>query len=152
MVTILRPGLAYGVFRCSDARPNSVVLARFKEALENIKAAHEETKIPPRTEFSVFDIRDGIAFAVIMDEADGLVADALAMKKRGANFMIRSSLPDAHNVIAARDLGDTLNMLYGATELFAAENEGREKLVMDVFYADDRDVYVSVLAAQISGK
>jgi hypothetical protein len=150
MAITYRSGLAYGVFKCSDRRPKAVLLARFKQALENVKLAHEETGIPPETEFSVFDVREGMKFALSVDGADGLGEKVVPMEKQGANFMIRSSLPDAPNAIAARDLGDALNMLYGATELFDAENEGREKLVIDVFYRHKSGVYASWLATQMA--
>ncbi|MEW6035133.1 MAG: hypothetical protein AB1529_00840 [Candidatus Micrarchaeota archaeon] len=143
--TTARAGVAYGVLKCSDPRPFPALAARFKEALENIKAAHDETGIPPETEFSVFDLRSGIAFSLLAEGAHGLAEKAEPLEKQGANFMIRSTLPMASNGIAARDLGDVLNMLYGATELFDAENEGREKRVMDVFYRDEKGAYVSQL-------
>jgi hypothetical protein len=146
MVNTPRAGIAYGVFKCSDPRPMSALIGRFKEALENIKLAHEETKIPPETEFSVFDLRRGMTYAIFVDDASGLAQKVEALEKDGANFLIRSSLPDAPNAIAARDLGDAINMLYGGTELFDAENEGRGKRVMDVFSRNDKGEFVSQLA------
>ncbi len=136
MVISSKAGLAYGVFKCSDPRPKPEVLARFKEALENIKLAHEETKIPLETEFAVFDIQEGKTQVRINGEEAALLNIITAVERKGANFMIFSSLPNAPNEIAARDLGDTLNMLYGGTELFDAESGGRERLVMDVFFRD----------------
>ena len=146
MVTTPRAGLAYGVFKCSDPRPLPVLVARFKEALENVKKAHEKTKIPPETEFLVLDIRRGMTYAFTVDNAAGLMEKAEALEKDGANFLIRSSLAGVPNEIAARDLGDVLNMLYGGTELFDAENDGREKLVMDVFFRNGEGVFVSQLS------
>jgi hypothetical protein len=143
------PGLAYGVFKCSDPRPRPLVLARFKDALENVKAAHEETKIPPETEFSVLDIETGKYQVRVNGELVGLLNRIVALETRGANLMIISAIPGAPNEIAARDLGDTLNMLYGGTELFEAESEGRAQLVMDVFFRDG-DKYRSKLALDLA--
>jgi hypothetical protein len=145
MVTTPRAGIAYGVFKCSDHRPMSALIGRFKEALENIKLAHEETKIPPETQFSVFDLRKGMAYVLFVDNATGLAQKVDALEQAGANFVIRSSLPDAPNAIAARDLGDVINMLYGGTELFDAENEGREKRVIGIFSRNDKGEFVSQL-------
>lgn len=138
MVNTTNAGRAYGVFKCSDPRPLPALVARFKEALENVKLAHEETGIPPQTEFSVFDIRSGMTHVLVVEGSDALVEKITVLVQNGANLMIQSVLPVASNAIAARDLGDTLNMLYGGTELFDAENEGREKRVMDVFYKDEK--------------
>jgi hypothetical protein len=117
-MTMTRPasGVAYGVFRCTDSRPAPALLARFKEALDNIKLAHEETKIPPETKFSVFGILDGVTHVRKLAGAGtgSLLEKISALEKAGANYIIRSALPDAPNAIAARDLGDTLNMLYWA--------------------------------------
>jgi hypothetical protein len=138
-----KPGLAYGVFKCSDARPKPELLSRFKEALENIKNAHEETGIPPETEFSVFGMEDGKA-RICVDGEEGLIVMVEMLELKGANFIIRSSLPGSANAIAARDLGDVFNMLYGGTELFDAENEGRSEPVMDVLFRhDETGRYVS---------
>ncbi|MEW6749098.1 MAG: hypothetical protein AB1295_05310 [Candidatus Micrarchaeota archaeon] len=84
-----------------------------------------------------------------MDGADALAEKAVALLKDGANLMIRPSLPEASNEIAARDLGDAMNMLYGGTELFDAENEGRATMVMDIFYKDVGGIFVSKLAMDI---
>ncbi len=132
-------GFAYGVFRCSDPRPVPALLARFKEALENVKRAHEETKIPPETQFTVFSIRNGVAYirGLAGVGTEGLLEKIAVVEKKGANFIIHSCLPDAPNEIAARDLGDTLNMLYGGTELFDNENAGLEKPIRLVFYEHD---------------
>jgi hypothetical protein len=144
-------GLAYAVFRCTDARPMPQLLARFKAALENIKLAHEETKIPPQTEFSVFDIKAGIASVKSVPLAEVLVGKITAMEKAGANFLIHSKLPNASNDTTATNLGDVMNMLYGGTELFDNENQGRQKLLMDVFYRNGSGVYVSKLSEDSRG-
>lgn len=91
-LTQARPGLAYGVFKCADPRPKPELLARFKEALENIKAAHDETGIPPDTGFEVHGIEEGkIAF----QGEEGLAGHIEAVESKGANFVIRSSLDGA---------------------------------------------------------
>jgi hypothetical protein len=141
------PGLAYAVFKCSDPRPKPEVLARFKQALENVKLAHEETKIPPETEFQVFHINEGKPQVLVNGESAALVERIVEVEQKGANFMIFSSLPNAPNGIAARDLGDTLNMLYGGTELFDAES-GR--VVMDVFFREESGSYTSIIDLAIS--
>ena len=143
------PGLAYGVFKCSDPRPMPELLARFKGALDNIKAAHEETKIPPETEFSVLDIEEGMIQVRMNGELAELCNKIVEFERHGANYMIISALPGATNEIAARNLGDTFNMLMGATELFEAESEARAHLVMDVFFRDG-DRYRSQLALDMA--
>ena len=145
-----KSGLAYAVFKCSDQRPPLAVIARFKEALENIKGAHEETGIPPNTEFQVFDAKSGMEFAITADNALGMTLKAVTLMTNGANLMIRSELPDASNETAGRDLGDVMNMLYGGTELFDAENAGAAKRVMDVFYRNDNGDFVSQLSAGLT--
>jgi hypothetical protein len=137
-------GLAYGVFRCSDQRPGPELLARFKLALENIIRASDETKIPPETVFSVFDIHEGKIQVRANGEGEALIGRIVVLENKGANYMIFSSLPNAPNEIAARDLGDTINMLYGGTELFDAENSGTP-LVMDIFFKNVGGAYVSKL-------
>jgi hypothetical protein len=113
-----------------------VLLARFKEALDNIKLAHEETGIPPVTEFTVLDMAEGKT-RICIDGEEGIILKVEMLELHGANYIIRSSLPDATNAIAARDLGDVFNMLYGGTELFDAENEGRSPLVMEIYFRHD---------------
>jgi len=86
---------------------------------------------------------------VQVDGADAsLMSSIEVLERKGANYMIFSSLPNAPNEIAARDLGDAFNMLYGGTELFDAENEGGQKLVMDIFFRDEKGVYVSKLSRE----
>lgn len=162
-----QPGSAYAVFRCSDPRPKQAVLDRFKQALDNIKAASEETKIPPETAFQVFGIQEGkdhfwtteAPVEVLVEDGKmrargnylaigSFINNVEAMEQKGANYMIRSSLPSAPNETAARDLGDAFNMLYGGTELFDAENEGRQKLLMDIFFMDEKGAYVSKLSRE----
>lgn len=135
-------GKAYGVLRCSDPRPRQALLSRFREALENIKLATDETGIPPETEFRVLGLPEEMRGIGLEDEA---VPHVLAMIAKGANVMIRTLLPGAPNTIAARDLGDCINMLYGGTELFDAENGGRVKPLMDIFYRSESGAYVSKL-------
>ncbi len=94
----------------------------------------------------VSDLAGGMQFAVTLDGALGLPQKVEALERAGANYFLRSTLPDAPNSAAARDLGDVMNMLYGGTELFDAENEGREKLVMDVFYRNEKGEFVSQLS------
>lgn len=149
-------GLAYGVFRCSDQRPKPLLLARFKEALENVLKAHEETKIPPQTEFSVFSLVIGISMVKLDLDSSilspysryGLMDKITAFRQKGANFLIRSSLPQAAHATAATDLADTLNMLYGGTELFDAD-QAPKKPLMDVFYEKEPGRYVSRMAEQL---
>ena len=117
------------------------MVSRFKEALENIKLAHEETGIPPETEFSVLDMAEGKT-RICIDNEEGLIVNVEMLELSGANFIIRSTLPYATNAIAARDLGDVFNMLYGGTELFDAENGGRSPLVMDIFFKHENGLYV----------
>ncbi len=148
MVISSKAGLAYGVFKCSDPRPKPEVLARFKQALENVKLAHEETGIPPETIFSVFDIHEGKVQVRVDGEDVALVSLIEVVERKGANFMIFSSLPNASNGIAARDLGDTLNMLYGGTELFDADG-GR--VVRDVFFREESGSYTSIIDLVIGG-
>ena len=145
-----KSGLAYGVFRCSDTRPLPVLIARFKEALENVRLAHEETGIPPNTEFQVFDAKSGMEYAISADNALGMTLKAVTLITNGANMMIRSELPDAPNATVGRDLGDVMNMLYGGTELFDAENAGAAKRVMDVFYRNDKGEFVSQLSVGLA--
>ncbi|MFA5091290.1 MAG: hypothetical protein WC483_01485 [Candidatus Paceibacterota bacterium] len=145
-----KSGLAYGVFKCSDQRPLPALIARFKEALENIKGAHDETGIPPNMEFQVFDAKSGMEYAISADNALGMTLKAVTLVANGANLVIRSELPDASNATAGRDLGDAMNMLYGGTELFDAENAGAAKRVMDVFYRNDAGEFVSQLSAGLA--
>lgn len=149
---VSHPGVAYGVFKCSDPRPMAALVERFKGALENIKKAHEETGIPPQTDFCVFSLSYGKKFALAADGAAGLGQKIEALESGGANFMIRSLLAEAPNEVAARDLGDVMNMLYGGTELFDAENEGREKPVMDVFYRNEKGEFVSQLSVGLAAE
>jgi hypothetical protein len=156
---IVLAGRAYAVFKCSDERPFPVLSGRFREALENILRAHEETKIPTDTKFQVFDVNAGLEFAITMDHAVGLAPHVDVIAKKGANYMIRSELPGASNETAATDLGDVMNMLYGATELFDAENPDAcaaaeqqdgvprvpNPLIMDIFYQESPGVFVSKL-------
>ena len=156
MSKTLQAGLAYGIFKCSDTRRPHQIIARFKEALENVKALHEETGIPPQTEFSVFDIRSGMAHLISADGAKAMAEHIVHLEVQGANYMIRSCLPGAPNETAARNLADTLNMLYGGTELFDAENQfaqanpGHSSLVMDVFFRAENGQYVSQLALDLA--
>jgi len=150
MANISKHGTAYGVLKCSDLRPMPALIARFKEALENIRLAHDETGIPPETGFSVFDIRSGISFTLQADGSDALVENIRALESKGANLMVRSELPGASNAVAARDLGDAINMLYGGTELFDAENEGRANPVMDIFFKNGIGKWESQLSAGLS--
>ncbi len=147
-----RPGVAYGVFRCSDTRPVPTLIARFKEALENIRLAHDETGIPPQTQFSVSELAKGKAYTIFTDDALGFGEAIIALEKAGANYMIRSALPGAPNETAAQDLGDVMNMLYGGTELFDAENEGRAKPVMDVLYRNGKGQFVSQLSVGLAAE
>jgi len=169
MVISSKTGRAYAAFKCSDPRPKPEVLARFKEALENIKLAHEETKIAPETTFRVFDIREGKVQVLVNGEEMCLVDLIEVVEKKGANFMIFSSLPNepnttsksfpelnlyplplpyAPNDIAARDLGDVINMLYGGTELFDAEGG---LVVRDVFFREESGSYTSIIDLAIAG-
>ncbi len=152
MVISRNPGKAYSVFKCSDPRPIPALIARFKEALENIKWYHDETGIPPQTEFSVFGLGYGKKYALAADGAVGLAQKIEALENGGANFMIRSSLPDAPNETAARDLGDVMNMLYGGTELFDAENLGRAKPIMDIFFRNEKGEFVSQLSVGLAAE
>lgn len=138
------PGLAYGVFKCSDPRPRHEVLARFKEALENVKLAHEETKVPQNIEFTIHPLPEGIMYLGISGDSV-LVPYVMSFLTRGANFIIRAALPETTNEKTAHELGYTLNCLYGGTELFDAENEKRVRLVMDVFFRDGASPYLSKL-------
>ncbi|HSB47757.1 MAG TPA: hypothetical protein VLD37_07135 [Candidatus Bilamarchaeum sp.] len=139
------PGLAYGVFKCSDSRPAPALLSRFKEALENIRLAHEETKVPPELDFFVIPLPH-ILPALRMNGADAeFTGKAEALQRKGANYLIQASLPGGTNRQAAEELGFVFNCLYGGTELFEAENEGRAPLVMDVLFKDEGGRFVSKL-------
>jgi len=159
----LKSGSAYALIKCSDHRPRQVVLDRFKEALENIKRAGEETKIPPRTEFAVswierwpeiFDFKTSVRGGPETDDKVltnmiGIWIVVSELSEKGANLMIRSQLPNTPHAVVASDLGDCMNYLYSGTELFDAENTGREKIVMDIFYKDGNGIYVSKLMADL---
>ncbi len=144
-----KPGTAYAVFKCTDPRPVPAQVERFKEALGNIMAVHEETMIPPETSFSVLTVPE----AKVAFRGEGaLVEHICRMEGEGAGLVIRSSLPGAPNVDAARDLGDVLNMLYGGTELFEAESGGRERLIADIFFEDKGGRYVSKIEFDASAR
>ncbi len=139
------PGTAYAVFKCTDPRPAPLLLSRFREALENIRLASEETKIPPETGFFVTELAPVLASLRVNGAEAELVGKIEAVERQGANYLLQASLPGSSNAIAARDLGDVINMLYGGTELFDAESSGRELLVADIFFKDERGRYVSKL-------
>ena len=138
-----KPGIAYCVFKCSDPRPAPALTSRFKEALENVKLAHEETKIPQEIDFFAIELYPVIATLRANGGEAELVGMAEALQRKGANYLIQASLPGSSNETVARDLGDAMNMLYGGTELFDAENEGRSPLLMEIFFKDDAGRYVS---------
>lgn len=138
------PGLAFGAFKCSDPRPPQAVLSRLKGALENIKLAHEETKVPQDIDFFVMELRPILATLSMNGAEAELVGRMQAVEMDGANFFIQASLPGSTNLRTADELGFAFNCLYGGTELFDAENEGRSKLVMEVFFRHDiTGAYVS---------
>ncbi|MEW6722248.1 MAG: hypothetical protein AB1324_03230 [Candidatus Micrarchaeota archaeon] len=139
---MVKHGLAFGIFKCSDPRPPKQVLARLREALQNIKDASEETKVPQDINFTVLQLGGAVQRLWLAAETE-LVAKAEALEKEGANFIIRAGLPGATNQQAADELGFAFNCLYGGTELFDAENEKRSKLVAEIFYKDDGGKYVS---------
>jgi hypothetical protein len=132
-----KPGLAYGVFKCSDTRPKLLLLARFKEALENIRLAAEVTKIPSEIDFFVIELYPVLAALRSNDCEAELVSEIAALERKGANYMLQASLPNNTNHQAAEELGFAFNCLYGGTELFDAENEGKFPLVMEIYFRHD---------------
>jgi len=132
-----QPGLAYGVFKCSDPRPKIAVLARLKEALENIKLAHEETKVPPEIDFFAIELSPILSCLRINGGDAELIQRVEAVESAGANYIIQASLPYSTNHQTAEELGFAFNCLYGGTELFDAETEGHSPLVMEIFYRHD---------------
>ena len=135
---LLRPhdGVAYGILKCSDPRPLHAVVDRFKEAMENIVKAHEETKVPAELEFYVSDIVSGMAHWGLQEDIAGIVPHAARLERQGANIFIRSSLQGRHNLTSADELGNVINILYCATELFDAQLDKRDSVVMDIFFCE----------------
>ncbi|MCI0561574.1 MAG: hypothetical protein MN733_24055 [Nitrososphaera sp.] len=132
-----KPGLAYGVFKCSDPRKPEDVRTRITKALENIKLASEETKIPPEIDFFVIELSP-ILTTLRANGGDAEFIEKIeAVERQGANYILQASLPNNTNHQAAEELGFAFNCLYGGTELFDAENEGRSPLVMEIYFRHD---------------
>lgn len=140
-----RPGLAYGAFKCSDTREPVALLKRMRQALQNMKDASEETKIPKEIEFSVFNLPEGM-HKITLDEGPELVVVIEPLIEKGANYVVKAELPGAENHVTAHELAYAFSCLYGGTELFDAENDGQAKLVMDVYFKQENGVWVSKLA------
>ncbi|MFH0737207.1 MAG: hypothetical protein V1827_00510 [Candidatus Micrarchaeota archaeon] len=147
--TQAKTGKAVCAFRCTDGRPRQAVLDRFKEAFENMLAAHEETKIPTDLRLRVLGFDEGISHLRAAKEGSQLFSMLETSKGKGANLIAQAELPERSNQDAASELGYVFNCYYGATELFDKENEGRFSLVMDVYFKhEESGIYVSLLREQ----
>ena len=104
------PGLAYGVFRCSDPRKPTEVLERLRDALANIKAASEERCTPKNIEFAAFPLPEGIEGLTLASETV-LVRIIEGFMERGANYIIRASFPKAPNLKADQEMADAFTCL-----------------------------------------
>ena len=128
-----KEGKAYAFFKSHS--PGK----RIRQALENMKA-DPEARIPSGMQFSLHVM---IRTEDNLWEADKneLAAAAQKMRKKGANYLLKSVLADATNRETADILGDIFNLIYSCTEIL-----GPEKIpVADIYFKQENGVYVSKL-------
>ncbi len=106
-------------------------------ALESIRSSYKELGIPEGTKFEAIHFRAGEQqMRIDAGKCGPAMAEKLpAFEGKGANFIIRASVPAFSNEAAAGCLNDVLNILYTGRD--------EETAVMCIFHLDDRgDVWV----------